>query len=151
MELPNSQTGLASLSRRSVIVVKLLTKMLPTSHPPPDRPATYVEDCSNPPRCPAPVELTSRLSKACTAPPPFRQALYPPPLRAIAMLGRAEIFWAFLLMYDSASNPEIFSLPSKSFRGSIVFFLLSSSHDDSFWDSAEALRTAGRVEGQVVS
>ena len=150
IEFSNSQTGLPLLSRRPVIVVKLLTKMLPTSHPPPDRPATYVEDCNKPPRCPAPVELISLLSKACTAPPPFKQALYPPPLRAMATLGRAETFLAFLSMYETASKPDMFNLPSKSFKGSMVLFLLNSSHDVSLCDRPEALRTAGRVEGQVV-
>ena len=83
-------------------------------------------------------------------PPPFKQALYPPPLTATAMLGRAEAFLALLMMYDSASKPEMFNLPSKSRMGPIVLFLLISSHDVSLSDRADALRTVGRVEGHVV-
>ena len=91
-----------------------LTKILPTSQLPPDNPATYVDACSNPPKCPELVPLASLLSKDLSAPAPLSMALYPPPEKAIATLGSAVVFFALFVMYALALKPEIFNLPSLS-------------------------------------
>lgn len=51
-------------------------------------------------------------------------------------------------MYASASNPEMFILPSKSRMGPTVLPRLKSSHEVSSGDSFDAVRMTGLVEGQ---
>ena len=93
--------------------------------------------------------FSSRLSNARTAPPPFRQARYPPPLKASATFGKADALLAHFDMYPGASKLEMFNLPSRAFIGSIVLFRLFSSHAVSLSEKLTALRMLGLVEGQL--
>jgi hypothetical protein len=87
-------------------------------------------------------------SAAARKPAPFINARYPPPETAIPIFGRVEALPETLLMYASASNPEMFIRLSHSVIGAMVAFLRSCSHDVSSEDKFEASRMVGLVDGQ---
>jgi hypothetical protein len=99
---------------------------------------------------PGAVALVVRLSAAARKPAPFIKALYPPPEAAIATFGRAETLLWMPLIYETASNPEIFILERKSFMGAMVLFLRNWSQFVSFWDKLLAGRMVGRFAGHVM-
>ena len=120
----------------------------PTSHPPPDSPARYVEACSSPPMPPCCVEFTVRLSAAARKPAPFIRALYPPPDTAMPIFGSAVALALYLSMYAAASKPAMPRRESSSFIGATVLLRRRDSHSVSFADSESATRMVGRSAGQ---
>lgn len=64
------------------------------------------------------------------------------------MFGSVEALLETLLIYDDASNPEIFILVSHSVIGPIVWFLRTGSHAVSLGDKLPASRIVGLADGQ---
>jgi hypothetical protein len=68
------------------------------------------------------------------------------------IFGSALALFLCVLIYDEASNPEIFILLSHDCMGAIILFLLFSSHDISLCERApSATLTVGLVEGQFTA
>jgi hypothetical protein len=66
----------------------------------------------------------------------------------MATFGRLETLLPTPRMYTAASKPEMFARERNEIRGSIVLFLLTSSHCVSFGDNELASRIVRGVVGQ---
>lgn len=64
------------------------------------------------------------------------------------IFGSALALFLWVLIYEDASNPEMFILVSHELMGSMVLFLLFSSHETSLGESEPASLIVGLVEGQ---